>query len=63
MKTETEKTYGRYEKLVAEGSYDLAAKVETENARRGLVPVECDCCDRVRFLPEGERWYCGCGDE
>ncbi|MFA5401295.1 MAG: hypothetical protein WC359_12680 [Dehalococcoidia bacterium] len=59
----TEKTYGSYENLIAEGSYDLAAKMEKEKAKIGLVPVECDCCEKVRFLPAGERWYCGCADE
>ncbi|MFA5385557.1 MAG: hypothetical protein WC364_13055 [Eubacteriales bacterium] len=63
MKTETEKTYGSYETLVAEGSYDLAARVEKEHGKNGLVATECDCCDRIRFLPVGARWYCGCGDQ
>jgi hypothetical protein len=63
MKTITEQTYGSYNTLVAEGSYDLASKVEAEKAEQGLVAVECDCCDRTRFLPTGERWYCGCADE
>ncbi|MFA5155761.1 MAG: hypothetical protein WC453_05070 [Patescibacteria group bacterium] len=63
MKTLTEKIYGNYEKLVEEGSYDLADKVESEKEKLGLVPVECCCCDRVKFLPRGETWYCGCGDE
>ena len=58
--TRTEKTYGNYERLVAEGSYDLAAKVEAEHAEQKRVPKECDCCSRVRFLPAGKRWYCGC---
>ena len=61
--TATEKTYGKYENLVAEGSYDLAAKVEAENAKNNLVAVECDCCERTRFLAPGQRWYCGCADE
>ena len=61
--TSTEKTYGKYENLVAEGSYDLAAKVEAENAKNNLVAVECDCCERTRFLSPGQRWYCGCADE
>ena len=61
--TSTEKIYGKYENLVAEGSYDLAAKVEAENAKNNLVAVECDCCERTRFLAPGQRWYCGCADE
>lgn len=63
MKTSTEQTYGSYNTLVAEGSYDLAAKVEAENAKNNLVAVECDCCERTRFLAPGQRWYCGCADE
>lgn len=63
MKTQTEQLYGSYNKLVAEESYDLAAKVENEKAQQGLVAVECDCCERTRFLEPGERWYCGCADE
>ena len=63
MKTQTEQTYGCYSKLVEEGSYDLAEKVEKEKAGNNLVPVECDCCERIRFLAPGRRWYCGCADE
>jgi hypothetical protein len=63
MKTMTEQTYGDYNQLVNEGSFDLAVKVEREKAEQGLVAVECDCCDRTKFLPEGQRFYCGCADE
>jgi len=61
--TPTEAIYGSYDQLIAEESLDLAKKVEKEYARNELVPVQCDCCGKVRFLKPGTTWYCGCCDD
>lgn len=63
MRTKTENLYGKYDRLVKEGSYDLADKVAREKEQKGLYEKGCDCCGRTKFLPLGDTWYCGCADE
>lgn len=66
MKTKTEKLYGEtLEKMIADGDYVGAAKVEKEIAGAGFKTVACDACDRTRRQKKTDdsRYYCGCGDE